>query len=102
MGLTLEEVATRLERVEQELARLQQLLASSGFGETPAQRGAHLLREAATNQAAISAATAQAFADMGITVEPIGAERVQQMMLASGVPAPGDTLSRGIIEMRDE
>jgi hypothetical protein len=102
MGLTLEELVTRLERVERELSRLQRLLEPAECGETPAQRGAHLLREAATNQAAISAAAAQAFAEMGITAEPIGAERVQQMMLANGALSPDESLSRGIIAMRDE
>lgn len=60
------------------------------------------LREAKANQAAISAAVAKAFAEMGITGEPIGAEEVQAMMLACGINPEDNEFSRGIIEMREE
>jgi hypothetical protein len=42
------------------------------------------------------------FKEMGIDKEPIGAEKVQEMMLACGVRPEDNLFSRGIIEMREE
>lgn len=61
-----------------------------------------MLREAKANQAAISAAAAKAFEEMGITGQPIGAEKVQEISLACGLQPEDNTFSRGIIEMREE
>lgn len=102
MATTLEELEKRVVQVEQELARLQRLLEKPPADETPAERGARLLREAKASQAAISAAVAKAFEEMGITGEPIGAEKVQEMMLACGIKPEDNEFSRGIIEMREE
>lgn len=43
-----------------------------------------------------------AFAAMGIRGEPIGAEKVQEMIAACGVRPEDNILSRGIIDMREE
>ena len=43
-----------------------------------------------------------AFAAMGVRGEPIGAENVQEMMAACGVPPEDNLFSRGIIDMREE
>ena len=48
--------------------------------ETPAERGARMLREARASQPACSAAVAKWFSEMGITAKPIGAEKLQEMM----------------------
>ena len=45
---------------------------------------------------------AQAFAEMGIRGEPIGAEKVQAMIAACGVKPEENAFSQGIIEMREE
>lgn len=45
---------------------------------------------------------AQAFAEMGVHGEPIGAEKVQEMIAVCGVQPKGNTFSQGIIEMREE
>jgi hypothetical protein len=102
MATTLEELERRIIRVEQELARLQQLVEKPPQTETPAERGAQLLREAQRNQATISAAIAQAFAEMGITGEPVGAEKVQEMMRACGIQPDANAFSQGIIALREE
>ena len=102
MATTLEELERRIKRMEQELARLQQLVEKSPQTEMPAERGAQLFREAQRNQATISAAIAQAFAEMGITGEPIGAEKVQEMMRACGMQPDANEFSQGIIAMREE
>ena len=102
MATTLEELARRMTHMEQELARLQQFVGQPLQTEMPAERGAQLLREAQRNQATISAAIAQAFAEMGITGEPIGAEKVQEMMRACGMKPDVNEFSEGIIAMREE
>jgi hypothetical protein len=102
MAITLENVEKRLEVLEAEVAQLRQLLAREQLEETPAQRGARMLREAKANQAALSAAVAKAYAEMGITGEPIGAENVQKMMEECGIRPEDNEFSRAIIEMREE
>ena len=93
----------RLERVEKEIIRLWEVLEKPSHLETSAERGARMLREAKTNQAAFSVAVAKAFREMGITGEPIGAEELQKMIAAEGKINPEDNeFSRGIIEMREE
>lgn len=44
----------------------------------------------------------RAFAEMGVRDEPVGAEKVQEMIAACGVRPEDNILSRGIIEMREE
>jgi hypothetical protein len=39
---------------------------------------------------------------MGITDEPIGAEKVQEMMRACGIQPDANEFSQGIIAMREE
>ena len=102
MATTLEELERRITRMEQELARLRQLVEKSLQTETPAERGAQLLRQAQQNQATISAAIAKAFAEMGITGAPIGADKVQEMMRACGMQPDANEFSQGIIAMREE
>src|SRR5437762_6957999 len=45
---------------------------------------------------------AKAFAEMGIQGEPIGAEKVQELIAACGVKPEDNVFSRGIIQMREE
>jgi hypothetical protein len=102
MAITLEELEKRLVALEQEVAALRQREERRLINETSAQRGARLLREAKASQAAMSAAWARAMERMGIRGEPIGAEKLQEMMLAAGIKPEENLLSRAIIEMREE
>ena len=45
---------------------------------------------------------AKAFEEMGIRGEPIGAEKLQEMIAACGVKPEENAFSQGIIEMREE
>lgn len=67
-----------------------------------AERGMRMRRNASLNQDRIAAAAAAAFAEMGVTGQPIGAEKLQEMMIADGVDPESNEFSRGIIEMREE
>ncbi len=100
MAATLEDLEKRVAAVEQELAMWR--LAEAANAETPAERGARLWREAGLHQAEISAAAEAAFAEMGISGEPIGAEKLRARMEAEGIRPEDNEFSRGIIEMREE
>ncbi len=97
MALTLEELDKRLTIIEEELALRRQPAV-----ETPAQRGARLLRRAKLEQPRMSATMAKVLNDLGISGEPIGAEALREMMIADGVNPEDNQFSRGIIEMREE
>jgi hypothetical protein len=44
----------------------------------------------------------KAFKALGATLEPVGAEKVQEMVAACGVNPEDNLFSQGIIEMREE
>jgi hypothetical protein len=99
---TLEELATRLATLEREVLQLRQLVQPKSADETPAERGFRMLREARASQAAFAAGLARSFEQMGIRGEPVGAEKVQEMIAAEGIDPNDNEFSRGIIEMREE
>lgn len=70
--------------------------------QTAAERGARLWREASSHQAEIDAAVAAAFAKMGISGEPVGAEKLRALIEADGINPEDNEFNRGIIEMREE
>ncbi len=70
--------------------------------QTAAERGARSRRNAALNQERIAAGWAAAMREMGISGEPVGAEKRREMMIAEGVDPEDNQFSRGIIEMREE
>ncbi|HEX5270825.1 MAG TPA: hypothetical protein VFW33_10075 [Gemmataceae bacterium] len=100
MATTLEELERRVAELETEVAALR----GKPVPEKPARFGDNipLIREARAQQAAISAAVAEAYAKMGITEVPVGPERLREMMLADGVDPNDNTGSREIIAMREE
>jgi hypothetical protein len=102
MGPTIQDLEKRVTTLEQEVARLRQTLEEWMITDEAAKRGARLLREARANQATFSAGVAKAFAEMGITGEPVGAEKLQEMMLACGINPEDNEFSREIIAMREE
>jgi hypothetical protein len=102
MAATLENVEKRLAALEEEVAHLRQLMVGQQVEEDAVQRGARMLREAKANQAALSAAVAKTFAEMGIAGEPVGIEKLREMMAACGIKPEENVFSREIIEMREE
>src|SRR5262245_30459912 len=97
---TLEELERRVAALEQEVAALR----GKAEPPKPARFGDNipLIREARAQQAAISAAVAEAFAKMGITGPPVGHEKLMEMLLADGVDPNDNAASREIIAMREE
>jgi hypothetical protein len=94
MTTTIAELEKRVAALERSLSYLRQELGIWTPGETPA--------EAERAHAEVEAAWARAKEQMGIRGEPIGAEKLRERMLASGIKPEDNILSRGIIEMREE
>jgi len=82
---------------EQVIALLQQ-----DIRETPAERGARMLQVSADEQAQITAAWDEVMQKLGISGEPIGAEKLRARIEAGGIKPEDNEFSRGIIEMREE
>src|SRR5438094_540866 len=99
---TLEELERRLGALEQEVAHLRGELERSAAEETAAERAARALRESKRSHARAVAAWAAALKEMGIEGQPVGAEKLREMMLANGINPEDNEFSRGIIEMREE
>jgi hypothetical protein len=70
--------------------------------QSAAERGRQLLHEASLHQAEIAAAAAAAYAEMGISGNPIDAATLQARIEAGGIRPEDNEFSRGIIEMREE
>jgi hypothetical protein len=102
MSTTLEDVEKRLTTLEEEVASLRKLFVRPQAEETPAERGARLLREAALSQAQLTAGWAKAMAEMGIVGKPVGIERLREMIAACGIKPEDNACSREIIAMREE
>jgi len=102
MSTTIEALEQRLAAVEQDLAQLRLQLVRWPADESSAELGARLLREAALEQPKIAAGWRKAMEEMGISGEPVGIEKLHEMMLAAGVDPNDNAFSREIIAMRDE
>jgi hypothetical protein len=109
------ELEERVRRLEEELAALrQEVRDAAAFAAAAAKAAAEaaatarweslpFVRESRDEQEEANAAIDQVLAEMGITGEPIGAEKLQEMIRASGTYDPNDNwASRGIIEAREE
>jgi hypothetical protein len=102
MATPFEELEKRLTSLEQELARLRQQVEGLAPRRAMTLDDIPMIREAKATQPAITAAVTKAFAEMGITGEPVGAEKLQQMMIDAGVKPEDNIFSREIIAMREE
>ena len=102
MSTTIEALEQRLAAVEHDLAQLRLQLERRQTEESSAERGARMLREAALEQPRIAAGWRKAMEEMGITGEPVGIEKLHEMMIAAGVDPNDSAFSREIIAMRDE
>lgn len=102
MAATVEELEKRVLFLEEEVERLRCLLALFRVNETPTEQADRMLWESNNSQAAINAAVAQAYAEMGITGEPVGIEKLREMMRASGMDPKDNSFSREITAMREE
>ncbi len=94
MTTTIEEFEKRVVALEREVSYLRQELGNWTPGEP--------LLEPEQAHAEVLVAWERVKEQLGIHGEPIGAEKLQARMLASGIKPEDNILSRGIIEMREE
>jgi hypothetical protein len=100
MTVAPEVLEQRLAALEQQMIHLRCLVEPRG--ETPARRGARLLAQGRREKARHKAAWAQAYAQMGLSGQPVSPEQLRAMMAAEGIKPEENLFSRGIVEMRDE
>ena len=94
MTTEIEELAKRVAALEREVSYLRPQLGIWTPGQTRA--------ESERAQTELKAVWERVKEQMGIHGEPIGAEKLQAMLLAEGIKPEENILSRGIIEMREE
>jgi hypothetical protein len=99
---SVEELEKRVVELEREIRELREELKPCWGDETPAERGARMRRRSQRGGEELAKLSAKVLAEMGIHGEPIGAEKVQEMMRAEGIKPEDNIISRGIIEMREE
>jgi acetylornithine deacetylase/succinyl-diaminopimelate desuccinylase-like protein len=104
MAATIDQLRVKVERIEQELAEVRQELHELSRAESLSPQQwweARTARVRAENEQ-LRPLIDKVFEEMGIVGEPIGAERVQELVAACGVKPEENLFSRGIIEMRQE
>ncbi len=100
MAASPEELERRLAALEQEVRELRAIVAPP-INQTAAERGAEMMRRAKLSAPAVAAAWERVAKELGIAdVKPIGAEKLQEMMLAEGVRPEENLLSSEIIRSR--
>ncbi len=114
----LHDLQEKIERIERELSEVHLVLDKLTGTNTSSNTNNATLQDWRTAGTAGTAGTARPdqqvnkahwgewfdewFARVGITVQPIGAEKLQTMMLGEGVRPEENLLSSGIIAMREE
>ena len=104
MTTTIEKLLIKTERIEQELAEVRQELEKLRPTKslTSEERTAARLERVRLKNEKLTPLIDKAFEKMGITGEPIGAEKLQEMLAAEGVKPEENSFSQGIIKMREE
>ena len=104
MTTTIEKLLVKTERIEQELAEVKQALKKLRPTKslTPEERAAARLERVRSKNEKLTPLIDKVFGKVGITGEPIGAKKVQEMLAAEGVKPEENSFSRGIIKMREE
>ena len=96
--MTLAELERRVAALEQEVALLKQQRNGATDGGVWGMTSAF----AVLDQEKFRQGFAKALNAMGITGSPIGAHKLQEMLIAEGIRPQDNEFSRAIIEMREE
>ncbi len=99
---TLETVKQKIARIERELAEVRQDLERLASPQESQGPKSHLIPVQWVDRRNWPVWFNEWFQEMGIRAQPVGAEKLQGMMLRDGIRPEDNLLSRGIIAMRDE
>ena len=104
MTTTINKLLIKTERIERELAEVRQALEELRPTKslTLEERAAARLEHVKLKNEKLVPLIDEVFKKMEITGEPIGAEKLQEMLAAEGVKPEENSFSRGIIKMREE
>ena len=104
MAVTIDQLQAKLTWLEQEMAEARQELEQLSRARplTPEEWWIARRGRVRAGNARLLPVMDKVFEEMGLVGEPIGAEKVQEMIAACGVNPEADLFSRGIIEMREE
>ncbi|MCS6859079.1 MAG: hypothetical protein NZT92_02020 [Abditibacteriales bacterium] len=102
MAATVEMLKAKIARIRQELDEISAMLEAMSTSQ-PVVKPHPLAGIKFADKEPLRQAFDALFARMGIShVQPIGAEKLQEMMRKAGIKPEDNIFSRGIIEMREE
>lgn len=104
MATTIETLEQRVTELEKDMAVMRQHMErmTAEPPMPPHIRNTPLLREAYLRQTKRKETAEQALQKLGIGVQPVGAEKLQAMMIAAGIRPEENLASREIMAMREE
>src|SRR4051812_22639001 len=105
MSDELADLQRRVAALEREVAELRQAQGAAAPDDEPMPEVVRLcpsLRPAWENRHRSAAAWREVLDRMGIRGQPVGALKLQELMIAEGVDPNSNEFSRGIIDMREE
>src|SRR5882762_6884928 len=97
MATTLEDLDNRLRAVELEMMHLRHLFQGVAINESPEQRAIRLIRLAELSRPQLVEGWEKAMKELGIAGKPVGALKLQEMMVAAGIKPEGNEFSREIV-----
>ena len=98
----IEELEKRVAELERQIAVLRRVVLSLPSEETGAVGDVRMRGVTERSQLEFEEGWDRAMKKMGIIGEPIGVERLREMIAACGFKPEDNAFSRGIIEMREE
>jgi hypothetical protein len=102
MAETLESLQVKIAHIEQELAEVRQSLEQLLPASQPPVKEHRLAGIEWVDRRGWKVWFDEWFQQTGVTVQPIGAEKLQALMRQEGIRPADNLLSRGIIDMREE
>lgn len=98
----IERLASAARQSSEQEPHSQSEIAAVSSGQAAPQLDPSQSHDAARQQAQLTAAWNETLRQMGISGAPVSAEKLRQMMIASGVNPEDNEFSREIIAMREE
>ena len=98
----LEELKKKIDQIEHDLIEVRKNLDQMTFAVSPKIEFDLCSKLQCVDREKLKKWLDEWFKQMGIDVQPIGAEKLQEMMLKEGIHPEDNVASRGIIEMREE